>query len=62
MAKRKKFTLEIDTSNASFEGNPQGEITACLNDVLYYAEPDGSGTIRDSNGNAVGNWRWDHDE
>ena len=59
------FTISIDCDNAAFDGNPSMEIARQLRllanqlhdtDVLYGREDRGG--IRDTNGNAVGTWRF----
>jgi len=51
------FKLEMKTSNAAFEDNEEFEVAEILKNVVPMLE-DGmrSGTLRDVNGNEVGEW------
>ena len=54
------FTLRIETDNAAFEDDPREQIIQILIQAQiqvhdhYY---DKSGSLRDSNGNTVGEWK-----
>jgi hypothetical protein len=58
-----KFKLEFDCDNAAFE-DLEGELRWVLsnvtNDVSLPSASDG--TVRDSNGNRIGEWRFTEDE
>ncbi|AXH46919.1 hypothetical protein I5G67_gp083 [Mycobacterium phage Aminay] len=53
------FTLTINTDGAAFEDLPQAEVARILRELAervgYGSDDDGS-TVRDSNGNTVGEW------
>lgn len=52
-----KLVIEIDTSNAAFEEpNFYGEISACVEQVPIKLQHCNQGTIKDYNGNTVGNF------
>jgi len=57
------FRLEIETDNDAFGENPEGEVGRILQDVasrLAWGDADAqaSASIRDFNGNRVGEWRF----
>lgn len=59
------FTLKIETSNAAFSGDAAGyECARILRELAATIEEgrDGSGRIRDINGNTVGHWSLAVDE
>ena len=57
------FKLEFETGNAAFDGDLAWmEIDTILRAVADRAgDGQTSGTIRDSNGNCIGAWRFDRD-
>lgn len=57
------FKLEFETGNAAFDGDLAWmEIDTILRAVADRAgDGQTSGTIRDSNGNRIGAWRFDRD-
>lgn len=51
------FTLNLTCGNAAFEGDPRPEIVRILRSVITDLENGGgSNTLRDINGNTVGNF------
>jgi hypothetical protein len=63
-----RFTIEIDCSDAAFDdGNLMQEIASILADMRNSNEfrsmsrfTDHAGPLRDSNGNRVGHWAYEH--
>lgn len=52
-----RFTLEIETGNAAFEGDWRPEVGALLVSLPNaIARGDTRGPLRDHNGNTVGHW------
>jgi hypothetical protein len=51
--------IEIETGNAAFAYFPAGEVDSILAEAFF--RPGGSGILRDSNGNRVGQWSWTMD-
>jgi len=57
------FHLEIETSNAAFADDPAGEVARILRDLAeriegYGVAPASAMSLRDANGNAVGEWSY----
>lgn len=51
--------IEIDTNNAAFEDDPWGECKRVLQGIMSKdLGPGGSFSLRDSNGNTIGDVRW----
>jgi hypothetical protein len=53
------FTLTIETDNEAFAEYPHDEIARILHELaelLPRIEPEKSGSVRDINGNRVGDW------
>lgn len=51
------FKLQFDTANDAFDPNAYEEIARILRDIVERVErEDNCGTIRDCNGNTIGNW------
>lgn len=57
--------IEIETDNAAFADDMAGEISRVLGRISVYVSNlvgaralDGSGQVRDSNGNVVGRWEY----
>jgi len=48
--------IEIETGNAAFADFPADEVDSILAGAFF--RPGGSGILRDSNGNRVGQWSW----
>lgn len=56
------FRLEIETSNDAFQGDPQVELARIITGVASrLAMGDLSGTVRDVNGNTVGQFQYQED-
>ena len=56
-------TIEFRTDNAAFDGAEFPEIAEVLRKLADRIEdsPVTYGTIRDSNGNSIGAWKWEAD-
>ena len=53
------FTLRIEPDNDAFSDDPSLELARILQDVARkVADGQTTGTIRDSNGNRVGEWHY----
>ena len=53
------FTLQFTTDNAAFEDCPEAEIARILRALAGKVERgETDGTVRDANGNRVGEWGW----
>lgn len=51
------FIVHVDTTNAAFAEDPNGELARILRHVAERVEAGApSGVIRDTNGNRVGRW------
>lgn len=51
------FDLSFDTANAAFDYEPASEVARILRDIAQRVEAGADcGTIRDHNGNTIGNW------
>jgi hypothetical protein len=58
------FTLEIDTNNDAFQHAPWFEVARILDRLsahLKHVIATGEGTLKDTNGNTVGKWRFNED-
>jgi len=56
-----EFTIKIDSSDDAMMSNPDGELSKLLQqvqDMMFACENTGWKTLRDSNGNRVGNVEW----
>ena len=53
-----KISIEFDTDNAAFIDNPD-EAGRILRQLASEVSENGSGLIRDHNGNGIGSWRWE---
>jgi len=57
-----QLTITIDMDNAAFDGSPDLEVEYILTAMMMpdnfpaSPEPGDGGTLRDSNGNTVGEW------
>ena len=57
-----KLKIEFSTDNAAFSDDDLSaalEAGRILQELASKVSPDGSGIIRDHNGNAIGSWRWE---
>lgn len=55
-----KLTIEINADGAALSSGIHQELEYVLLQVppSHYVDSGGEGTLRDSNGNTVGTWRW----
>lgn len=56
-----RVTIEFNTDNSAFEENPSEThfILADLDEALARSKPGDDGKVYDTNGNRIGQWKWE---